>query len=422
MSRKEGALSRREFVRIAGTLGVGTSIGATGCGSIAAGARPTQAAARPATETIVPPPGAPLVPRRAFGRAGTEVSVLALGGFLDVDSNFALLTSALASGVTYWETTLRYGGKGYGQYFQQHPGTRERVFLLGKAAGASTEQLDRYLSRVLAEAGVDRVDFFVIQGLDDPARLNREVQRWVAQEKARGRLRYFGFSTHSNMSRCLRAAAGMDWIDGVMTSYNYRLMQDAAMQEAVAACHERGVALTAIKAQALPTNPQATLGEETPAAKSALEAFGTGASTTPFQIKLKAVWSDPRIASICSMMTEERTLAENVAAAADGRAITRLHREALESYGRLTARHYCTGCSDICEPAVGRAVPIAALMRSLMYARGYGDPAMARSEWSALSPEAKQAVLTCDYSNAEARCPQGMAIGELMRATPDVLT
>jgi uncharacterized protein len=400
------AFSRRGFVKLAGALGVGT-VGASGCATGAVAERPTPLVGR-------------LVPERPFGRTGARVSMLALGGYFDVAANFPLLTSALAAGVTYWETTLRFGGTGYGEYFRQHPGTRERVFLMAKAAGAAPEQLDRDLSRVLSETGVDRIDFFLIQGLDDPARLDDAVQRWVAGEKARGRIRYFGFSTHANMARCLEAGAGLPWIDGAMTSYNYRLMQDAVLQEAITACHERGIALTAIKSQALPTNPQATLGDETEAAQQSLQSLAA-AGLNPFQLKLKAVWSDPRIASICSMMTEPRTLRENVLAASDGREITAAAQQALDAHGRATARGYCLGCSDICEPTLGRTVPIAALMRGLMYARGYGDRTLARAEWSALTPAAQQMVQTSDYASAEARCPQGLAIGDMMRATRDLL-
>ena len=408
MTAKDDAFSRREFVRLAGALGLGTSVAATGCATVAAGEGGGRVGPHPT------------VPRRTFGRTGAEVSILALGGFFDVGANLPLLTAALASGVTYWETTLRFGGKGYGRYFRQHPGTREQVFLMAKAAGSSSEQMESDLTRVLDEAGVDWIDFFVIQGLDDPDRLNAEVQRWVAGQKARGRIRHFGFSTHANMSRCLRAAAGLDWIDGVMTSYNYRLMQDPVMEQTIAACHDRGIALTAIKAQALPTNPQATLGLETAAAKAALEPFGS-AGSTPFQVKLKAVWSDPRIASICSMMTETRTLRENVAAAADGRPIGRPDREALRWYAWRTTESYCMGCSDICEPTLGQMVPIAAVMRALMYARGYGHPEAARAQWSSLSPETRAAVRTGDYTLAEARCPQGMAVGQLMRTADRLL-
>ena len=100
--------------------------------------------------------------------------MLALGGFFDpVEANLPLLTAALAAGVTYWETTLRFGGKGYGRYFRQHPGTRGRVYLMAKAAGSSSEQMERDLTRVLDEAGVDWIDFFVIQGLDDPGPAER---------------------------------------------------------------------------------------------------------------------------------------------------------------------------------------------------------------------------------------------------------
>lgn len=47
-----------------------------------------------------------------------------------------LLAQAVDQGVTYWETALSVGGKGYGEYFRRHAGHRDKVFLLAKTQGA----------------------------------------------------------------------------------------------------------------------------------------------------------------------------------------------------------------------------------------------------------------------------------------------
>src|SRR5262245_7664455 len=57
------------------------------------------------------------VPTRPFGRTGVEISMLTLGGYFDAIENASLLDRAFALGVRSWETTLQWGGKGYGAYF-----------------------------------------------------------------------------------------------------------------------------------------------------------------------------------------------------------------------------------------------------------------------------------------------------------------
>ncbi|MBF0379147.1 MAG: aldo/keto reductase, partial [Desulfamplus sp.] len=42
--------------------------------------------------------------------------------------------------------------------------------------------------------------------------------------------KFFGFSTHSNMEKCMMAASKMDWIDGIMMTYNYRIMNTPEMK------------------------------------------------------------------------------------------------------------------------------------------------------------------------------------------------
>ena len=44
----------------------------------------------------------------------------------------------------------------------------------------------------------------------------------------------------SNMEDCLEGAARLPWIDGIMFTYNYRLMHDPRMKAAVEACYRAG--------------------------------------------------------------------------------------------------------------------------------------------------------------------------------------
>ena len=46
------------------------------------------------------------------------------------------------------------------------------------------------------------------------------------------------------------AAAKLGWVDGIMMTYNYRLMVKDEMKRAVDACAKAGIGLTAMKTQA----------------------------------------------------------------------------------------------------------------------------------------------------------------------------
>ena len=70
---------------------------------------------------------------------------------------------------------------------------------------------------------------------------------WAAEMKKAGKIKFFGFSSHTNMADCLSGAAKLDWIDGVMFTYNFRVMHDPKLKEALNACEKAGVGLVAMK-------------------------------------------------------------------------------------------------------------------------------------------------------------------------------
>ena len=100
---KENNVSRRDFVKTLGVVGVGSLVGAG------------QALAQ-SNAPAAPAPVKPVkVPTRTFGRTGVPVSMLSLGGIFDIESNQFVLKQALDWGVTYWDTAAGYnGGKSEG--------------------------------------------------------------------------------------------------------------------------------------------------------------------------------------------------------------------------------------------------------------------------------------------------------------------
>lgn len=90
------------------------------------------------------------------------------------------------------------------------------------------------------------IDLFLIQAVSNvKEEINADIQAWAEKAKARGKIRFFGFSTHKNMQNCLDDGAKLGWIDGIMATYNYRLMHTDRIKKAVDACAEAGIGLIA---------------------------------------------------------------------------------------------------------------------------------------------------------------------------------
>ena len=185
------------------------------------------------------------------------------------------------------------------------------------------------------------------------------------------------------------------------------------MHRAVDACASRGIAVTAIKSQALETNPVASIGEETEAASECLR-LHLSSGHDLFQARLRAVWDNPQIASVCSMMTDSNILRANARAALGTPGWSRDGAGAAAQTSAPPSRRYCAGCASVCEGALRAPLPVADVMRFMMYARGYGDSARAHRELAALSPAVRAALAQQDYELAERRCPEQLPIARLV--------
>jgi len=261
----------------------------------------------------------------------------------------------------------------------------------------------------------DHVDLFLCHGISDISEVNTANARaFSEQAKKDGRIKFFGFSTHSNMPQCLSDAAKLGWIDGILFTYNYRIMHEPDMMAAVEACGRAGIGLTAMKTQGKRS------GEDSPE-EAALLAPLTARGFTPGQAKLKVVMENPQISVACVQMPNMRLCHENIAAAVDRTSLAQADREALQRYAAATSTGYCAGCSRLCEPVLGNSVPIAEVMRQLMYHHHYGASVDARGLFAELPPESRALLPVADYSGAERACPRGLPIGRMMREAHGIL-
>ncbi len=396
MPKKQSGFSRRDFLKTATAATAGSLLGAKETFGKIGGTSGSELT---------------VVPTRPFGKTGAQVSILGLGGMFDIPSNQLVLRQALKWGVTYWDTADCYEGgrseKGIGSFFSKYPEARNKVFLVSKSDSRDPKGLTRLVDRSLERMKTDYIDLYFVHGISSIDELNNSTRAWAQKAKAEKKIKFFGFSTHSNMEECLLAAASLGWIDGIMMTYNYRIMQKTKMKEAVAACKEAGIGLTAMKTQ----------GGWSFGSSSAAKMMDTfmAKGFTDNQAKLKAVWTNSNISSICSQMPNITILMSNVAAAVDKTSLSAGDLRRLEQYANETASNYCAGCSNVCETALGGAVPVAAVMRYLMYYESYGDRHRARSLYGELPSEVRALIGSLDYSSAERQCPQRMAIGRLMK-------
>ena len=415
MSKNKQKFNRRDFFKITSAAGIGSVISSFGN---VLGA---------STQVDSTDSGPKLVPTRPFGKTGEHVSILSFGGSQNLTSKQLLLRQAFKMGVTYWDTAEMYSGgkseKAMGKYFAKYPDDRKKIFLVSKARTSEPEELSFTLKQSLERLKTNYVDlYFVHMVTNVKEQLTKAVKAWAEKAKAEGKIRFFGFSTHKNMGISLMEGAKLGWIDGIMTTFNYRLMNNDEMKRAVESCAEAGIGLTAMKTQAkFFARFYADVGRANEAEVTLTDRF-IKKGFTPEQTKLKVVWENPNIASICSEMPNMTILQANVAAALNQTELSFQDRQLLEYYTHASASGYCAGCGNVCESAVSDNIPISDIMRYLMYFDEYGKQQRAIRLFKDLPVNMRRRLANIDYSKAEQLCPQKMPIAMIMNRAVETLS
>ena len=402
MKEKQNKINRRNFLK---------TVGAAGLGSVFASA--DSIAAQSDTNDTEIKPKYPQVPKRKLGKTDVMLPCLCLGGNQDLIANQIVLRMAPQWGLYYWDTAHNYTGGnselGIGKIISKNPQARKKLFISSKASGAKTvADVEKRLQTSLERMNTDYIDlYYGYHQCPDPAFLTNELKEWAESAKKRKLIRFFGISTHQNIAKVIAAASRLEWIEVVMTIYNFRLMQDKKLSAAIDACHKAGKGLMAIKT--LGMGQRITTDEDKKLTDHFLQR-----GFTKEQAKIKAVLQDKRFTAACVGMRNMTQLTSNIAAVLDKTKLTQADKEALKEYAQATCDGYCAGCAYICDSALPDAPYVSDIMRYLMYYNSYGEHDEAKQLFAQIPADVRKKLLNLDYSLAEARCPQHLPIGRLV--------
>lgn len=150
------------------------------------------------------------MPYRPLGKTGEMVSLIGMGGAhvglqKDPLDSIRLIRSAVDRGINFLDNCWDYNdGKSEERMGQAlKDGYRDRVFLMtkidGRTSQSATDQLNESLSRLQTDR-IDLVQFHEILRMEDPDRIFSEggaLEAVVAAQKA-GKVRFIGFTGHKD--------------------------------------------------------------------------------------------------------------------------------------------------------------------------------------------------------------------------------
>jgi predicted aldo/keto reductase-like oxidoreductase len=260
-----------------------------------------------------------------------------------------------------------------------------------------------------------------LHAVEHASQITPDVGEWANIQKSKGKFRFTGLSTHSNMASILLKAAQTDWIDFVYTKYNFELFNDEEVQNALDACYHAGKGIVAIKTQRTLSKKLTLTGPFESEALEKLVAHFLDNGFTEGQAKLKLVLEDKRISAASVGMEDTGILMQNIAAVLDRSKLSQADIEMLNEYKSATSHLSCLGCSDICKKAMPEMPYIADVLRYMVYHNGHCHHQMAKQNYLRLPSEIRENILSFDYSKAEAVCPQKIAIGNFIHEAASLM-
>jgi len=335
---------------------------------------------------------------RRLGRTGLMVSAIGFGAMRT--NNPAVLHRALDLGINYIDTAHCYQGgnneKLVGQVIENR---RQDAFIATKVHISSQKEMIRSVESSLRSLRTDYLDIVQLHNLKKPEQVtNGEAMAALEQLRKAGKVRFVGVTTHENEATVLKSAARTGFYDVVLVKYNFR--SSPAVREAIEIAEKAGLGIVAMKTQA-----------------GGYRSKEMGA-LSPHQAALKWVLGNKHVATTVPSMVTFAQVEENFKVM--GTRLSWNDRKTLSLYARATDKVYCRLCGE-CRDTCPDMVAIPEVMRFLMYAEGYEDLPLGRSQYVSLAPD-RRAAKCLQCKKCKARCVNGLNIAARMVRAHHLLT
>ncbi len=317
---------------------------------------------------------------RTLGKTGMKIPVISFGVMRADNPN--LCKAAYEKGIKLFDTANVYQNGNneimLGNLLKDYPRNSFYLATKIKAAGVDREgkpsdqtTAEDFLSKFstsLSRLKMDYVDILYVHDVRNPEMLEyKPVINAIKTLKKEGKIKFAGFSTHSNEPVVVDAAASMQHWDVILTAYNFKQTYVAELNDAIKKAGQAGIGIVAMKTMA----GGGFLDKE---------------KTKPINstAALKWVLANPDVTTTIPGMTDFDQLDLNVKILAD---ITITEQEKKDLLIACAEKGlYCTGCA-VCLNSCKKNLPVPDLMRAYMYAYGYSNPAMAQSLLSELGTD-----------------------------------
>jgi aryl-alcohol dehydrogenase-like predicted oxidoreductase len=325
---------------------------------------------------------------RILGKTGLRVTTVGYGCMITSDPT--VIARAVDMGINYFDTSRNYQSGQNERMVGAALGARRKDIFLASKSNDNPSTGPGILAEIetsLKELKTDHLDVWHLHGLSNPALITDELVEAEFKAREQGKIRFVGVSTHNLpaiVDRVLEAK-----IEVVQAQYSFA--SDKSYGPAIEKLNAAGVGVIAMKVMA-------RAGRRSPNQPARPPAFAPAA--------LKWAIHNPAIATTVPSMTDIDQLEQNFKAMAESftDADARILSARLDEVGPYFCR-MCGQCDGLCP----KGLPVADMVRFVMYADGYGQFPLGREHFLRLSAE-QQNVRCSDCATCAVQCPNGVHV------------
>jgi uncharacterized protein len=337
----------------------------------------------------------PKLEYRTLGKTGLKVTSVGFGCMITSDGT--VIERAADMGINYFDTARGYqSGNCERMVGAALKNVRKKIILSTKSAAKDKAGLIDHLETSLRELQTDYVDIWYLHAKSKPEEVIDEMLEAQLQAKKQGKIRFAGISTHAGQKELVPHVINLKHFDVLLTSYNFAM--DTSMDDVVASASGAGLGVVAMKVMTGGQRRNAIGGNDK--TREVLGREGAMLAALKWALKNKNVHTT--IPSI----TDIDQLDENLQAM--GSSFSSVDEKILAARLQQIQPEYCRMCGT-CTGVCSQGLPVADILRFLMYAENYGEFALGMSEYRGL-PANIGSVRCGDCAECSVHCPNGVQV------------
>jgi uncharacterized protein len=355
-------------------------------------------------------PSAPAAPRLIYGtigKTGMRVTRMSFGCMTTSDQS--VIERAADLGINYFDTARVYqNGNNERMVGAALKKVRDKVYIASKTVATNARQANADLDTSLRELGTDHLDVWHLHARSSPDQVPDELVEAQRAAKKAGKIRFAGVSFHAGHEVMFPAMLKLNHFDVFLVSYNFTM--DPSIEPLVANARKAGVGIIAMKALAGGVRPTVSI-YQVPAEKlNRLRRDGAPVAA------LKWVLKNPNVDNVIPSIVDQDQLDQNLGAmsspygANDAKLLAVLREE--------IRPHYCNMCGQ-CEGTCPKGLPVPEMLRSVMYAEGYGQYALGREHFRTF-PQEVASVQCGECESCAVQCPHGVHVARRLQRAQEL--